>query len=181
MDLPSTERLVLRRYTADDLDVCAALYGDPDVARFVGGVKNREQTKEMLDTRILGYYEKHPDLGIWAALDRSTSAHVGSAVLNHIQGEELIQVGYVLGREWWGQGLATELALALLRHGYVALGLPTLCAITNRENLASQRVLLKAGLHHRGERSFAHPAYAESNPLTWFERNARDWLAEHPD
>ena len=42
---------------------------------------------------------------------------------------------------------------------------------------ASQRVLLKAGLHRNGERAFAHPAYAPQGPLAWFERDAGEWLA----
>jgi [ribosomal protein S5]-alanine N-acetyltransferase len=46
------------------------------------------------------------------------------------------------------------------------------------ENHPSQRVLLKIGLERRGERAFAHPAYASEGPMAWFERNAADWRAE---
>jgi RimJ/RimL family protein N-acetyltransferase len=179
MDLPTTERLTLRRLTADDLDLFAALHGDPDVARWVGGVKTREQAREMLATRVLGYYEQHPRLGIFAALDRASGDCVGTAVLNHIQGEPLIQVGYVLFKAYWGRGLATEIARAMLRYGYADLGLPAVCAITNRDNVASQRVLVKAGMEPRGVRAFAHPAYADGNPFTWFESERDAWLAAH--
>jgi ribosomal-protein-alanine N-acetyltransferase len=44
--------------------------------------------------------------------------------------------------------------------------------------VASQRVLEKIGLERRGERSFAHPAYAASSPLAWFEREREAWLTE---
>jgi ribosomal-protein-alanine N-acetyltransferase len=177
-DLPLTQRLRLRRYTLDDLDLQCALTGDPDVMRYVGGVKDRARTEEMLRTRILGYYEEHPGLGCWVTLERATGDCVGMHLLNHIQGEAHIQVGYILFRKYWGLGYATEMSIALLRYGFTQMHLPRIVAITNLPNVVSQRVLLKSGLHRNGERAFAHPAYASEGPLAWFERDADGWLAE---
>jgi RimJ/RimL family protein N-acetyltransferase len=173
----TTERLALRRFTPADLDLLARLYADPDVARYVGGTKDRAQTEDMLRRRILEYYNLHPGLGVWATIERETGTCVGFHLLNHIQGESFIQVGYVLFREHWGRGYATEMARALLRYGFVDLGLPRIVGITNLGHTVSQRVLLKAGLNRRGERAFAHPAYADQGPLAWFERDAKDWIA----
>jgi RimJ/RimL family protein N-acetyltransferase len=178
--VPGSERLALRRFTADDLDLLDALHSDPEVMRHMGGVKSREDSATMLHNRILAYYDEHPGLGIWATLERSSGACIGLHLLNHIQGEQLIQVGYVLDAGYWGRGYATEMSIALLRYGYVELGLPRIVGITNLGNLGSQRVLEKSGLHRHGERAFAHPAYARHGPLAWFERDASDWLAEHP-
>jgi len=177
-DLPVSQRLRLRRFTLDDLDQQCALTGDPEVMRYVGGVKDRAQTEEMLRTRILAYYEAHPGLGCWVTLERATGDCVGMHLLNHIQGEEHIQVGYILFRKYWGLGYATEMSIALLRYGFAQMRLPRIVAITNLPNVVSQRVLLKSGLHRNGERAFAHPAYASEGPLAWFERDADDWLAE---
>ena len=178
-DTVTTERLRLRRFVADDLDLLHRLYGDPEVMRYVGGVLDRGKSEEMLKGRILDYYERHPGLGIWATLERATGACVGTHLLNHIQGESFIQVGYVLFREYWGRGYATEMGLALVRYGFVELGLSQIVGITDLPHVASQRVLLKLGLHRKGERSFAHPAYAAEGPLAWFERDAAGWLSEH--
>ena len=175
--LPVTGRLSLRRFTPDDLELLCRMYADEEVARYVGGVKTREQTREMLDTRILGYYDAHPGLGVWATLDRASGECVGMHLLNNIQGETHIQVGYVLFREHWGRGYATEMSIALLRYGFERLRLPQIVGITNLPNVASQRVLLKIGLHRHGERTLAHPAYG-GEPLAWFERDAADWLDE---
>ncbi len=178
-NLPVTARLALRRFTADDLDVLHQLYSDPEVARYVGGTKTREQAQEMLDQRILAYYDANPGLGVWMTLERASGACVGMHLLNNIQGEAHIQLGYVLFRACWGRGYATEMSVALLRHGFAAAGLGQIVAITDLANSDSQRVLLKAGMQRRGERSFAHPAYAAQGPLAWFEADREDWLTRH--
>lgn len=175
----TTERLALRRFTPDDVDWLAALYADPEVARHLGGTKDRRTVEEMLAVRILEYYDRHPGLGIWLTTDRSTGRAVGFHLLNHIQGESFIQVGYALVRPAWGKGLATEMAFAVLRYGFADLSLPEIVAIANRANHASHHVLEKIGLHRRGERAFAHPAYASQGPMAWFERRRDEWLAEH--
>ena len=177
--LPVTERLSLRRFTPEDLELLCRLYADEEVARYVGGVKDRAKIQEMLDQRILAYYDLNPGLGVWATLERASGHCVGMHLLNHIQGESFIQVGYVLFREQWGRGYATEMSVALLRYGFEQLRLPQIVGITNLPNVVSQRVLLKAGLRRNGERAFAHPAYADQGLLAWFERDAADWLNEY--
>ena len=176
--LPSTQRLTLRRFTLDDLDLHCALTSDPEVMRYVGGVKTRAETEELLRTRIVAYYDEHPGLGVWATLEKATGACVGMHLINHIQGESLIQVGYSLFPRYWGRGYATEMTMGVLRYGFEQLGLPQINAITDFPNIVSQRVLMKAGLQRNGERSFAHPRYADG-PYAWFERTAAEWLAEH--
>jgi RimJ/RimL family protein N-acetyltransferase len=174
-----TERLSLRRFTPDDVDWLATLYSNADVTRYVGGTKDRAEVEQMLEVRILQYYEAHPGLGMWMTVERSTGDRLGFHLLNHIQGESLIQVGFILDKPAWNRGFGTEMARALLQYGFVDLGLPRIVAIAALENLASQHVLTKIGLHRHGERAFPHPAYAASGPMAWFERDAADWLAEH--
>ena len=174
----TTPRLGLRRFTEGDLDFLTDLYADPDVTRHVGGTRGRARTAELLNNRILRYYDEHPGLGIWMTVERATGSRLGFHLLNHIQGETIIQVGYVLAKPAWGLGYATEMAAAVLRYGFVDLGLPSIAGITTLNNHASQRVLEKIGLHRHGERSFAHPAYAPDGPMAWFERQAPEWIGE---
>ncbi|MBK7830632.1 GNAT family N-acetyltransferase [Nannocystis sp.] len=174
-----TARLALRRFTLADLPFLQRLHADEQVMRYCGGTIDPATSEAILHERILDYYESNPGLGIWATTLRATGACVGMHLLNHMHGESLIQVGYILAAEAWGRGYASEMAAAVLRHGFATLGLPRIVAITDPGNLASQRVLLKSGLQHHGERSFAHPRYA-SGPFSWFYRDADDWLAEHP-
>lgn len=175
-----TERLALRRFGPEDLDHLAALYAEPEVARYVGGPRNRAEAALMLQQRMLEYYERHPGLGIWLTEERGSGAAVGLHLLNHIQGEPDIQLGYLLLPAYWGLGYATEGGAALLRHGFEDMALQRIVAITHLDNLASQRVLLKLGLVRHGERVLAHPAYASQGPLAWFELGREDYAARAP-
>jgi [ribosomal protein S5]-alanine N-acetyltransferase len=174
----TTDRLGLRRFTAADLDWLAALYGDAEVTRHLGGVKNRAQAQEFLETRILRYYDGHPGLGIWMTVEQATGTQVGFHLLNHIRGESIIQVGYALAKPSWGKGYATEMAEAVVGYGFRELRLPRIAGMTSLRNQGSLRVLEKIGLERRGERAFPHPDYAAEGPMAWFEREAPDWLAE---
>lgn len=171
----STERLLLRRFREDDLDWLVAFYADEEVVRYLGGTKTREQVEEVLETRILRYYDQHPGLGIWMTVDRASEMPLGFHLINNIQGERIIQIGYGLVKPAWGRGLATEMALALMRYAFLELGLAEMSAIAYLANVPSQRVLTKIGLERRGERAFAHPAYAAAGPMAWFERDAASW------
>jgi [ribosomal protein S5]-alanine N-acetyltransferase len=174
----TTERLALRRLTDRDLAWLVALHGNAEVMRHLGGAQSPSAVQAFMKTRVLDYYAERPGLGIWMTLDRSTGLPVGLHLLNTIQGESLVQVGFILLRHAWGMGYATEMAVALLRHGFVDLELPMITGMAAPENVASQRVLEKIGLRRHGERSFPHPAYASAGPQAWFEREASEWLAE---
>jgi ribosomal-protein-alanine N-acetyltransferase len=176
-----TPRLALQRFTPDDLVFLTALFGDPDVARYVGGLKDSAATKTFLGTRVLQYYDEHPGLGVWATIERATGLTIGYHLLNHIQGEAIIQVGYGLVKSAWGRGFATEGASAILRYGFDTLHLPRIAGIANVANVASQRVLTKIGLERRGERAFAHPAYAGDGAMAWFEIERDLWLSTSYD
>ncbi|MBM4183458.1 MAG: GNAT family N-acetyltransferase [Gemmatimonadetes bacterium] len=173
----TTPRLGLRRFRPGDSDFLVALYADSDVTRYLGGTKDASQTAAMLEERILGYYDDHPGLGIWMTVERTTGERVGFHLLNHIQGEDIIQVGFTLARRYWGRGYATEMARAVLRYGFVDLELPRIVGIAHLGNGASQNVLGKIWLRRNGERAFPHPAYTAAGPMAWFEVGREEWLA----
>lgn len=174
-DTLTTARLALRRFTPGDLGLLVRLHSDPEVMRYTGGVLARERSAEMLRCRILDDYHRHPGLGIWLTIERATGDPVGMHLLNHIRGEALIQVGYLLYPQYWGRGYATEMAARLLEYGFLELGLPELHGITDPPHVVSQRVLLKIGLRREGERHF--PAYGPG-PQAFFRRDRESWLAE---
>jgi RimJ/RimL family protein N-acetyltransferase len=174
----TTDRLALRRFTPADVDWLSELFADREVTEYLGGTKTRAQVEEMLAVRILKYYDRHPGLGIWLIVERATGTRLGFQVLNHIQGESIIQIGYGLHKHAWGRGIATEMAGAVLRYGFVDLALPRISGMANLGNIASHRVLTKIGLARNGERTFPHPTYAGQGAMAWFERDRDEWMAE---
>ncbi len=103
----TTERLALSRFTPDDLEWFVSLYADEEVTQYLGGARNREQATELLQNRVLRYYDEHPGMGIWITREQASGDAVGFHLLNHIQGETIVQVGYALLRSTWGKSYAT--------------------------------------------------------------------------
>jgi ribosomal-protein-alanine N-acetyltransferase len=100
---------------------------------------------EKLISAQLQHWVEH-GYGWWAAVPRGGTDLIGWAGLQYLPDTEEIEVAYLLGKPYWGQGLATEAARASLDFGFNSLGLSCVVGIVHPENIASQRVLEKAGL-----------------------------------
>jgi len=158
MMLLETDRLRLRRFTTDDIDLLVELDSDPEVMRYLtwGVPSPREWYVEEVLPRWLRTYAATPQLGHFAAEDRATGEFLGWFHLrpDHLAPDEQ-ELGYRLKRAAWGRGLATEGSKALLEHGFRTVGADKVCARTLATNLASQRVMQKAGLGY--ECAFVFP------------------------
>lgn len=143
-----TERLLLRRLTPDDLDALFALYRDPEVRRyFPDGTLTYEETKAELEWIIDVYYGQY-GWGLWATIHKPTGAFIGRCGLLPwtIDGQSEVEVAYLIAKEYWGQGLGTEAAQAILRYGFEQVGVSRLVCLIEEENQASQRVAAKIGM-----------------------------------
>jgi RimJ/RimL family protein N-acetyltransferase len=120
----------------------------------LGGLRGEAESRAYLEFN-LAHWRQH-GFGLWIVRNRGDGQVAGRAVIRHldVDGSDEVEVGYGFYPEWWGRGLATEAATELVRSGLEDLKLPTLVAITQPTNIASQRVLEKAGLSH--EREFLH-------------------------
>lgn len=143
-----TERLVLRPHGLDDLDACAAIWGDADVVRFIGGVvSSREQSW----ARMLRYKGSWHFLGFgfWAIELRETGALIGEAgflearrqMVPSIEGT--LEVGWVLAPSAHGKGYATEAVSAMIAWGEASFPGRPMTSIIAPENSASLRVAEK--------------------------------------
>ncbi|HEY6572535.1 MAG TPA: GNAT family N-acetyltransferase [Candidatus Eisenbacteria bacterium] len=148
MTILETTRLYLRRLLPEDLDSLYALYRDPVIRRyFPDGTLTREETKEELEWFLQGHPE-HPELGLWATIHRESGRFIGRCGLLPwtIEGAYEVEVAYLLDREFWGQGLATEAAAAIIDYGFGPLGLTRLISLIDPENEASARVARRVGM-----------------------------------
>jgi RimJ/RimL family protein N-acetyltransferase len=149
-----TPRLLLSWMRADDLDDLATMYSNPQVMATLGGVRSAAQTAEYLERAIL-HWEEH-GFGWWMARDLQTGQFAGRGGLRHatVDGRAEIELGYGFMPEFWGRGLATELARESVRVGFEVLHLAELVCFTLPTNAASRRVMEKAGFRY--ERDIVH-------------------------
>jgi [ribosomal protein S5]-alanine N-acetyltransferase len=177
-----TDRLLLRRLTLADADHLYALDSDPEVMRFINGGAPTplESIQTQILPRFLSYYEKYEQLGFWAAQDRESQQFIGwfhfyPAIENplgralNLVNETEVALGYRLRRSGWGKGLATEGSIALVRKGFTELGVQRVVGWALSDNIASIRVMEKAGL--RFETAFAFTE-AQLPTLTAAQRKA---------
>jgi RimJ/RimL family protein N-acetyltransferase len=145
-----TERLLLRRFTHDDVDNLYNLDRDPEVMRYItgGATTPREEVEHVDLPAFMSYYDRFDGYGFWAAIDKSTNQFLGWFHLRPQEGDSVDQpeLGYRLRREVWGMGYGTEGARALIRKGFTDLGAERVVAMAFRDNLASRRVMEKSGM-----------------------------------
>jgi RimJ/RimL family protein N-acetyltransferase len=152
MTLLTTERLLLRPLSIDDLEWLVALRGDSDVMRYIGGegAVSRERTVERVD-RYLACWAEH-GFGMFGIRFRGADEAVGWAGIQPLEQTGEIEVGYAFGRSTWGKGLATEAARAVVAWGFREHGLERIVAVASPENEASRHVMDKMGMTYEGLR-----------------------------
>lgn len=140
-----TERLLLTRIGAGDLAELCQMHRDPEVMATLGGIRSDELSADIL-AQLMAHWDAH-GFGYWMAHDRASGAFVGRGGLRRVVvgGGDEIEVGYALMPQYWGRGLATELARACVRVGFERIGQPSLVAFTLPTNRASRRVMERVG------------------------------------
>ena len=145
----TTDRLVLRRFTLDDVDDLLALDSDPLVRRYVedGEPVTRGYAVETIE-HWLGYHERSDLFGFWAAIERATGGFLGWFHFRPADGhgDDEPELGYRLIASAWGKGLATEGSIALIDHGFSTRRIRRVLAETMAVNVGSRRVMEKAGM-----------------------------------
>jgi ribosomal-protein-alanine N-acetyltransferase len=154
LELPEieTERLLLRQFTPADLDAYAErIFADPEVTRFL---PRRDIPPRERAGRVLKYYGEHwhkHGYGNWAVADRIDGQLIGHCGLNFVPEAGEVEVEYSLAKAYWGRGIATEAARASVRFGFETLRLERIIALAAPQNIASRRVMEKAGLSYQRE------------------------------
>jgi ribosomal-protein-alanine N-acetyltransferase len=146
-----TERLVVRRYTANDNENFFLLNGNEEVMRYIRPAKSREECKNFL-VRVIAYSENEKLFGRWAVEDKKSNEFVGSFAVIPVEGKDQMQLGYALIPGHWGKGYATELTLAGLNYIFHQTPIDPIYAYTESPNLLSKKVLLKAGFMPNGNK-----------------------------
>jgi [ribosomal protein S5]-alanine N-acetyltransferase len=162
VDTVETERLIGRRIEPGDFRLLCQLLQNPQVAATLGGVRSDDEVREFLSAH-LAHWERL-GFGRWMWHSKADGRFVGRAGLytQNVNGKDEVEIGYAVIPEFWGQGLATEMARVSIEIGFSQLGLPEIISFTMPTNLASRRVMEKCGLVFEREldwKSLPHVLY----------------------
>jgi len=139
-----TERLILREWRQSDLDAMTVILGDPEVMRYLTGepLACSDAWRNMASAAghwvLRGY-------GTWAVERKSDGALVGRVGLINPEGWPGLEVGWTLGRAYWGQGYATEAAKASMSYAFLTQPIDKLLSLIHPDNTQSQAVARRLG------------------------------------
>lgn len=147
-----TDRLILRNFTDGDVDNLVELDSDPEVTFFITGGRAtpREEVVESVLPAFLAYHERG-NYGFWAVIEKASGEFQGWFHLRPARDggkDDEPELGYRLRKAAWGKGYATEGSRALIDKAFVELGASRVWAGTMAVNVASRRVMEKAGLRY---------------------------------
>lgn len=143
-----TPRLLLRPFREGDLDDLYAMDRDDRVMQYLAnGLKGRtrDECAKSLE-RMTANAVARPGYGLLHGALRDSGQFVGGCGLFRVPESTEVEIAYRLPFACWGQGYATEMARAVLAHGFGDLGLTRIIGLTWPENVPSQRVLEKIGM-----------------------------------
>jgi RimJ/RimL family protein N-acetyltransferase len=158
-----TPRLVLREMVPTDLDFLAAMLAHPEVMRYYPKCYSREEAEGWL-RRTFDRYAQYGH-GWWLVLDRATGEPRGQVGLlpQTIDDKMETEIGYMIHRSFWRQGLASEAAAACRDYAFNTLQRERVIAQIRPENLPSQGVARKIGMApgpHRMFSGFDHTVFS---------------------
>jgi RimJ/RimL family protein N-acetyltransferase len=162
-----TARLILRPIALEDLDGFAALIGDPESARFIGGVQPRSGAWRAMSSMA--------GSSMFSVLEKQTGRWVGRVGPWRPEGWPGPEVGWGLLRECWGRGYATEAAAATIDWAFDHLGWTEVIHSIAPDNTPSQQVALRLGSRLLGPGKLPPPF--DSAPVELWGQDRDTWRA----
>jgi len=162
----TTKRLKLREWCEADKPQLAQIHSDAEVMQFLGGVKTPAETNDTVD--LLNSWLVAAEPSFWATERLCDRRLIGWIGLHKIGSDfpfgPALEVGWRLGRSFWGQGYATEGARAALNYAFDVLNAPRVFAFTAAANTRSEAVMRRVGLEKVERGGFAHPDFLPTDP-----------------
>ena len=153
-----TERLYFREINQDDFIALSKILQDKETMYAYNGAFSDEETQEWLDKQIARY--KKYGFGLWALILKETDEMIGQCgiTVQPWKDTEVLEIGYLLRKDYWHKGLATEAAQRCKEYAFDNLNAEEVCSIIRDTNIASQNVAVRNGMkitdkwtkHYRG-------------------------------
>lgn len=148
----------MREMKQGDFDALSRILQDEETMYAYNGAFNDAETQEWLD-RQTGRYRRY-GFGLWAVILKENGEMIGQCgvTVQPWKDKEVLEVGYLLRRDCWHKGFATEAAQACRDYAFDRLNADEVCSIIRDTNTASQRVAQRNGMkvtdkwtkHYRG-------------------------------
>lgn len=164
--LCETERLLLKRQQASDIEFLTDLWSDPLVTRYMGGPRDRDWLRAVFAETAQNPCTEEYDL--WPVVEKATGRLVGHCGLldKEVDGQSEIELTYVFTPSAWGRGYATEIGRAIAQLAFEEKGARRLISLIEPENVSSERVALRLGM--RLEKEIVRPGGEKRNRETRF-------------
>ena len=149
MLITQTSRLIIRHFQPEDFDALAPILADPKVMRFSSiGRMTRGQTQGFLNVILASYQQRN--YGLYAVIYQTNQQLIGfcGLIMQLLDGQQEVEIGYRLAYDYWGKGLATEAAIVVRDYGISTLGFNRLISIIDPHNIRSIRVAQKIGIKY---------------------------------
>jgi len=168
-----TDRLLLREWRNEDFDALAQMLADPDVTRWLTGepLPRCEAWRNLCAT--LGHWHLR-GYGFWAVERKSDHALIGRIGLNNPEGWPGLEIGWTLGKSYWGAGYASEAARAVMSYGFMTQPVDRLISVIHVDNKPSQAVAQRIG-ESKGER-YDVPYGGKIFPTDIWHISRDDWM-----
>ncbi|RKR09233.1 ribosomal-protein-alanine N-acetyltransferase [Flavobacterium sp. 90] len=141
--LYQSSRIIIREFLPQEQQTFLDLFEDNQVTQYLP-YASPERYLEMFNELLENYEKKN--LSRWAIFDTTNNNFIGICVARiFIHNKTQIEIGYVLSREYWGKGIATEVCKAITQYAFANTDTKEVVAITDLDNTGSQNVLQKAG------------------------------------
>lgn len=157
-----TLRLHLRQFTLDDRDELFHIYSYPELFKYMSNEKPLlvEQVRAVINTFTESWQKNQ--FGVWAVVYKKYQKLIGHCGFKFLENTQEVQIGYLLLSSYWGRGLATEAASAVMKYGFEVAKLERIVAIAKPENIASRRVMEKIGM------TYEKDAYYYDNSVVYY-------------
>ena len=169
-----TERLLIRRITRKDMDALLAIMGKPEVMYAWEHGFTKKDVRKWINRQLIRY--RKDGFGYFAVILKESGALIGQAGLMNstLNGNETVELGYILDNTYWHNGYGTEAARACLEYAFGELELKTVCCSIRPENVASIRVVERLGMtlcdNHTiiyNEKEMPHQIYVATNSKSY--------------
>jgi [ribosomal protein S5]-alanine N-acetyltransferase len=163
-----TGRLILREFDRQDAAALTLVLSDPETMKYYPASIDQTGTEQWIERDLRRYTDD--GVGLWAMVLKTSGEVIGDCgiVRQQVESETLYEIGYHLRRDYWGQGLATEAAIACRKWGFANLKVDRIISLIRPENVPSIRVAERNGMTIWKEiewRGLRHYVYAISRAI----------------